>query len=117
MIPLTEGVVIAALGMMTTGFASFVGWYKLSIERRKVDQAQLEMRFQRAALSFPEFVEEWTDIQQALLDLMETTSVDRFLILRAWNGHLEPRWTTAMYQMRTGVEVPVAYVHFELDRD
>jgi hypothetical protein len=117
MFPLTEGVVIAALGMLTTGFASFVGWYKLSIERQKVDQAQLEMRFQRAALSFPEFVEEWTDIQQALLDLMENTSVDRFLILRAWNGHLEPRWTTAMYQMRTGMQVPVAYIHFELDKD
>ena len=117
MMPISEGVMIALLGLLGVMITAGVGYYQVSLERLKVDQAQLEMRFQRAALSFPEFVEDWTDLQHSILDLMATTGIDRFLILRAWNGYLEPRWTTAMFQMRTEGQQPVAYVHFELDRD
>jgi hypothetical protein len=48
---------------------------------------------------------------------MKRTNVDRFLILRAWNGHLAPKWTTAIYQVRSGEQKTYSYVHYELDQD
>lgn len=113
----SDSIVIAIIGLAGVLATAFVGWYKVKVEQGRVTQAELEMRFQRAALSFPDFVEEWSEIHAAILLLMEETCIDRFLILRAWNGMLEPRWTTAMFQMRTAGNTPVAYVHFELDRD
>ena len=114
---ISSTVLVAIIGLIGVIVSSGAGYLRLVIEKRKLAQAQLEMRFQRAALSFPEFVEEWSEISAALIGLMEETAIDRFLILRAWNGHLVPRWTTAMYQMRSANQKPVAYVHFELDTD
>ena len=54
---------------------AFVGWYKVRVEQSRVSQAELEMRFQRAALSFPDFVEEWSEIHNTILKLMEETDV------------------------------------------
>jgi hypothetical protein len=113
----SDPVVVALIGLTGVLITAFFGWLKVQTEQARVSQAELEMRFQRAALSFPEFVEEWSEIHKAILALMEETCIDRFLILRAWNGMLEPRWTTAMFQMRIAGQAPVAYVHFELDRD
>jgi hypothetical protein len=110
-------VVVALIGLAGVIATASAGFYKLTLERRKLDQAENEVRFQRAALGFPEFVEEWGEIGQDLIRLMEETSIDRFMILRAWNGHLEPRWTTAVYQLRSAGQAPVAYIHFELDQD
>ena len=48
---------------------------------------------------------------------MSETVLDRFLILRAWNGVIDPRFTTAVLQIRQGSQSPVSYVHVELDDD
>lgn len=108
-----EGVIVAlsALGGLV------FGWFKWSKERSKRLQAENEIKFNRAALQFPDFVHEWDHIGAELANLVETTEVDRILILRAWNGTLEPRWTTAVYQLRQGAQSPISYVHFELDSD
>jgi hypothetical protein len=110
-------VVIALIGLAGVIATASVGILKVAIERHKLIQAEQEVRFQRAALSFPEFVEEWDEIGKELVRLISETEVDRFMILRAWNGYLEPRWTTAVYQLRAAEQAPVAYVHFELDED
>jgi len=110
-------VLVALIGFCGVCVTAVMGTAGAYYYKRRGDQAELEMRFQRAALSFPDFVEEWEEIHRDMLCLMDETCIDRFLILRAWNGYLEPRWTTAMFQMRTEGHSPVAYVHFELDRD
>lgn len=112
-----QPVIIALIGLFGVLATAYVGYRKVSVERHRVFQAEREIRFQRAALGFPEFVAEWGDIVEELTSLIDDTEIDRFMILRAWNGHLEPRWTTAVYQMRTADQAPVAYIHFELDRD
>ncbi len=114
---ISNSMLVALIGFMGVVVSSGAGYLRLLIEKRKLAQAHLEMRFQRAALSFPEFVEEWHEISHDILALMDETVVDRFLVLRAWNGHMEPRWTTAMFQLRVDGQMPVAYVHFELDID
>jgi len=108
-------IVVALAGLAGVGFTAFMGYLKLMTERTKLIQAEQEMRFQRAALEFPDFIEEWGEISKDIVRLMSETNVDRFLILRAWNGYLEPRWTTAVYQIRETDQEPVSYVHFELD--
>lgn len=128
------GLVELVAGILA-GFAALVsailGWTKFFSARKEVDdannaknlaeqerhQAESEMRFQRAALEFPDFIEEWSHISEDVVRLIEETCIDRFIILRAWNGHLEPRWTTAVYQIREVGQKPVSYVHFELDID
>lgn len=115
------GLIIGALATLIT---AILGWVKyLSSKKREEEsenmrlQAENEMRFQRAALEFPDFIEEWSHISDDVVNLISETEIDRFLILRAWNGHLEPRWTTAVYQIRETGQKPIAYVHFELDKD
>jgi hypothetical protein len=109
--------IVAAFGFLTALCGLVVYYLKYKEKARECDQAIREMRFQRAALSFPDFVAEWGEASKDLINLLETTCIDRFMILRAWNGHLEPRWTTSVYQLRSGDQAPIAYIHFELDQD
>lgn len=89
-------------------------WRKANTEKRN---QEAEIRFQSAALSFEDFLLDWGEIDAGVRDLFEKTNVDRFLLLRAWNGHSDPKWTTAFFQIRDGIHEPVSYVHFELDDD
>lgn len=116
--------IIAFFGFVGVLATAGVGMFKVNVERMRVNvekdklrQAEREISFQRAALGFPEFVSEWGEIGDELERLMCETEIDRFLILRAWNGFLEPRWTTAVYQLRQGKQAPISYIHFELDED
>ena len=92
-------------------------YIKMKNERLAKNQAFQEMRFQRAALDFPSFLENWNGVMEQLNKLMDETEIDRFLIFRAWNGFLEPRFTTAVFQLRTQKQEPFSYIHFELDDD
>ena len=100
--------------MCVTAFAGVCAARRAKRER---DQAENEMGFQKAALSFTDFVGEWGEIEKELHSLVKETDIDRFLILRAWNGTLKPKWTTAVYQYREGSQEPRSYIHFELDDD
>ena len=110
-------IIVAALGVLGIVVSSAVGIYNNKKNRHKVEQAEAEMRFQRASLDFGKFMHEWGDTHQEIMNLLETTEIDRFMILRAWNGALDPRWTTAVFQIREQDQTPVSYVHFELDTD
>lgn len=111
----------SVLGVLGT---AAVGFYKVKKERAgkirereaKI-QAENEVTFQRAALRFTELVGEWAEISQMVTHAIENTRLDRFLILRAWNGHLDPKWTTAVHQIREVGQTPILYIHVELDDD
>jgi len=109
-------VLVALCGLLGVSITAYIGWGRVQLEKARLGQAERELRFQRAALGFPEFVAEWDDINKQLVDLFMETEIDRFMILRAWNGQLEPRWTTAVYQLRETDQAPIAYVHWELDQ-
>lgn len=83
----------------------------------EVEIVERELSFKRDALGLPEFIDEWESIKESVLNLIETTSVDRWLMLRAWNGKHDPRWTTAVYQIRAKNQVPVPYISYEMDYD
>lgn len=108
------------LSAVITAVASIAVAY-ITRDRMKIkhtaENIEKELAFQRAALSFDEFVSEWNDVYDEIVDIIQTTNVDRFLLLRAWNGKYDPKWTTAFFQVREVHQKPVSYVHFELDAD
>ena len=105
---------ITTLGGMVVGL---IGLYKARQTTHRLGQAENELKLQQRALDFGAFMEEFAGTHENILHLLENTNLDRFLMLRAWNGKLAPRWTTAVFQMRLGEQEPISYVHFELDVD
>jgi len=76
-----------------------------------------ELSFRDEALSFP--LEPWQFMQlEMLLDrVMQKGSgeIDRFFVLKAFNGVDEPKWTTAILSIVDGKYVKYDYVRFPLD--
>jgi hypothetical protein len=110
-------IIAAAIGASAVILTAVGGYFVRLREMNLRKAAEAELRIQRAALGFSDFVQEWNAITADLDFLLNETAIDRFLILRAWNGRLDPRWTTAVFQYRKGRQQPVNYVHFELDID
>ena len=101
------------------GTAGVVATALINRRTRKKDHAQFqrELKMQSAAMDFSAFLSEWDGVHNDLKNLMDNTGIDRFIILRAWNGNLAPKWTTAVFQMRQGKQEPISYVHVDLDAD
>lgn len=116
--PLMMGEIITALiGLVGIVITAWVTTRKLAMAEHERETVRHEMNLQTSALSFAEFLTHWDEINAEVLRLFEQTCVDRFIIFRAWNGVAEPRWSTAILQMRQAGQTPVAYVHYEMDRD
>lgn len=110
-------ILVASLGFLGVLVTATIGWFSTNREKHRRQQSENEMSLQMAALDFADFLKEWHGTVSELHQLMETTTVDRFIILRAWNGRLAPRWTTAIYQVRQKGQEHFNYVHYELDQD
>ena len=74
-----------------------------------------EIDFRSESLALTVDVSDWSGITNELSDLMRTSEIDRFLILNAFNGYHDPRWTTAVYQVKRGADKLMSYVHFGID--
>ena len=110
-------VVIALIGAISTITVGLLGYLSRRKQTNKRVQAENEISMQRVALDFGAFLSEWREITEEIHTLFDETELDRFLILRAFNGVESPRWTTAVLQLRKEGQKPVAYVHYELDKD
>lgn len=116
--PSISGEIIASLvGAFGVIVASAIGYYAQRRVKHRLTQAEREVTFQRAAIDFAQFMEEWQELTHEIERLFADTNIDRFMILRAWNGSLDPKWATAVFQMRQGVQEVISYVHYELDVD
>ncbi len=115
---------VAIIALVGTVFAAVFHYWSnakharlmhvLEIERKQLSD---EMQQQVEELDFSKFLLDWGVTEKALRDLMESTNIDRFLILKAINGTYTPRWTTAFFQMRSDGQKPYSYIHVELDKD
>lgn len=79
--------------------------------------AKKEIEFQKETFDLSDFLADWNQFYWELQKIMHETNLDRFLILRAWNGKADPRYTTAVLQLRQGTQEPVSYIHVQLDED
>lgn len=108
---------ITAGGVVVTAFLGLLAAY-LSRGKRvaedRLRQAEDEIDFQANAITFADYFERIAPITEAIQELMETTCIDRYIAFRAWNGKLEPRWTTAVLVMHNSSR-PMRYIHWELD--
>ena len=84
---------------------------------KRSSDISVEQKLQRASFSFSEYLGEINSLDADVRTLFDETHIDRFLILRAWNGSMEPKWTSAVYQMRKIGQQYTQYSHFELDDD
>lgn len=119
----------AVLAALVTAVAQGIARYRemqFSLEQHRIqleakqlqlEQATHEIHFQRDALDVTAFINDWGGMLQELETLMAETAIDQFLILRAWNGYLEPRWTSAIYQLHESHKQLMSYIHVELDDD
>lgn len=114
-----EGEVIAsAIGAVGVVTAAIVGWLASARKTKRANKSlKYELKLQSRIFDFSTFVHEWDSILKDVEELMEKTEIDRFLILRAWNGYNTPEYTSAVIQIRQGNQEPISYVHFQLDRD
>ena len=114
-------IIIAIIGLIGTVIVAYIQDRAKARTIRKLkhenEQAKFELDISRSAFDFTNFVSEWSELNKEILSLIEETEIDRFLILRAWNGQSSPKWTTAVLQIRANGQEPVQYIHFELDQD
>jgi hypothetical protein len=106
---------IAAIG--TIAAAATQGFLRIRELGLRLRQAENEIRFQRDALDITAFIGDWDGVMSEIKSLMQDTGIERFLILRAWNGYLEPRWTSAIFQLHREDTQMMSYIHVELDHD
>jgi len=113
---MADDIVIALIGFAGVALTALAS-HKYREGKARLLQAEKELDFQQVSLGFAEFVAEWGSISADVKHLMATTEIDRFIIFRAWNGYLSPRWTTAVYQQRGNEQDIVQYIHVDLDKD
>lgn len=114
----TTAIVIASISAVgAVAAAAMTGFMRIRELGLRLEQAKQEISFQRDALDVTAFIGDWDGLMAELRSLMSDTSIDRFLILRAWNGHLEPRWTSAIFQLHKEDRQMLSYIHVELDDD
>ena len=107
----------ALIGLAGVCVTALVAWRRVNLERQKASLAMREMSLQSEALSFAIFLEDWQSVAAEMSKLIAETEIDRILILRAWNGVLTPKWTTAVYQLREVGQIPMQFIHTGLDDD
>lgn len=108
---------IPSCGAITAITTVIITLLKLRNASKKEVQLRNELQLQSSALDFGMFMREWSETFKELEAILQETRIDRFLILRAWNGQLTPKWTTAVLQLRQAGQQTYSYVHFELDTD
>lgn len=84
-----------------------------------IEHVKDEINHLSESLQFDKYItlRDWGPISVELVNLLEETCIDRFIILIAFNGIANPRYTSAVYQFRLGPQKPYQYAYFELDAD
>lgn len=121
---ITPEVLIAGISAISAMAVAYISIKKNKVADKKTADAEKVVKNAKKLVSrqakvfdFTSCAEDWFELLQDLDELFASTTVDRFLILRAWNGELTPIWTTAIFQYRHGPQEPISYVSFELDSD
>lgn len=116
-------IVAAAIAALSSVLVALIGYwgYQQRDRHRKTAQeleyAEKEISFRRESLELHVELHKWSDTEALVEQLLLDTEVDRFLILRCWNGERDPKWTTAIYQFRVGDTERFAYISVDLDAD
>lgn len=107
----------AAVTGLAAVIVAAIGFFKVRELNQENEMVRRELNFQQTEFGFEDLLHEWGSVHHELERLMEQTEIDRFLMMRAWNGEGDPQWTTAFFQMREAEQQSYSYIHFELDSD
>lgn len=119
-------ITVAAISAAGVIGAAWFAYRAKVAEKNALDReqsARRELTVQAAGLDFAAFVSDWEGCERELSSLMDETEVDRFVMLRSYNGADVARWVSSIWQLRRYTdelgrpEKPVSYTHIELDTD
>lgn len=116
------GAIITAGGAILATILGFLGRWAIKV-RNEYQELKKSVGVLGAAdpvsqsVDLGIFLHHWDMFYWELKRLMDATNLDRFLVLRAWNGVDDPSHTTAVLQIRQGTQEPIPYVNVELDSD
>jgi len=112
-------IIVAIIGGIVTIIVALISAGRLHKVRHKLDQATNEMNLQSRALDLAWYIGSWNFPTQFIRDMFESdeNEVERFMVLNAWNGELDPKWTTSIFQWRRDSSEVLNYIHQSLDDD
>lgn len=116
------GIAEVLLGFVTIALpAIVVAYFKYRSSKDKLYSETTRQHKEEALASsgkdFIGYLKAWNDIEADIQALLEDSPLDRFLILRGWNGVRDPELTTAIYQYKSNKTSYITYDHVELDDD
>lgn len=107
--------VAAISGFVGVVLTAAVAYLKYRLDAKKAEQIAKTAKPNLRVEQFSDFFGEATAILNELRTLEAETCIDRWLFLVAENGYLEPRYTTAIVQLRDGNAVTL-YIDVEVDK-
>lgn len=105
------GIVITTFGAVTVARMK----KRQAVIEKENRQYKTEIRYRSDVLSLKMEAADWNRLQNAVQRLLERTPIDRFLILNAYNGENDPKWTTTIHKIVSGQFRVVDYFNFEID--
>lgn len=121
---MTENIILAIISAVSAiSVALISGLLVNRRNKKKVDDAEdrahhaeRELEFQTKSLGFDELEHIGVGLNDAIEELMDTSSIDRVLRLKAWNGEDHMKFVSAYRQQRKGSDV-VEYMSYPVDQD
>lgn len=107
-----------AIAVALIGLAGVLGTAAWGGKQRvQLRQAEAEIGFQRQAFDFTRYTKEWGDTFAELMDIQNTSKVDCFQMLVAFNGKYDPRWFSDILQVRNARQSPTSFRHVQADEN
>lgn len=114
---MTTEIITALIGTSGVFVTAILGYCAKRGESRRRARAEDALASVKATLDYGSFLSTFHDLDHEVDRLISETSIDRVLILNAWNGLEDPKWTTAVYQHHAPGQSGRSYIAVRLDPD
>lgn len=103
-------------GALTAAVLAVAGAFaKLRKTKGQLVMAEQEIKDQSEALCYTLFPPGSQEVIADLSNLFDESMLDRFLMLKAWNGQYSPKYTNSVFQYRLGRQEVTSYEAWKTD--
>ena len=79
--------------------------------------SEKDRAYVKSGKDFVNYLKVWNSIEADITNLLSNSCIDRFVLLRGWNGIRDPKYTTAIYQYKSKSDKYQKFEAVELDLD
>ena len=123
-----ESIAEVSLAAIAAIAATIAGYFKFRTHKDEVEaalahdqlnltMAEREKKYHASGKDLIAYISFWNDLEREVGALLDSSPLDRFVILRGWNGIRAPTFTTAIYQYKSNSADYLKFDHVELDKD